>query len=126
MNLDFLDHVNEYDDNLVRLYDFDMAEAILFQESLQGFIASNATSMDLSELNFIKPRNCSLTLHIGEEDLGIITKNKVQFHCILTKAGFQAMSDLLKPFCLRETSGYQWLYDIDSQTDFLFSPGGTW
>jgi hypothetical protein len=36
------------------------------------------------------------------------------------------MVALLDPFCNKETKGYQWLYDIDSDIDFLFSPAGTW
>jgi hypothetical protein len=67
MLLDYIDKINEFGDNIVRLYDFDRSQADKFR-----------------------------------------------------------LISLLAPFCKKETKGYQWLYDVDSKTDFLFSPGGTW
>ena len=126
MKLDYIDRINEYGDNIVRLYDFDKAEAIKFRNTLQHTIITNQQHFDLSVVDFIEARNCTLTLRISEEDEGIITSNKKQFYCNLTTKGFEKMILLLEPFCNKETKGYQWLYDIDSSTDFLFSPGGTW
>ena len=31
----------------------------------------------------------------------------------------------LEPFCNKETKSYQYLYDLDNPTDFIFSPSGT-
>jgi hypothetical protein len=126
MKLDYIDKINEYGDHIVRLYDFDKAEAIKFRNTLQHTIIINQQHLDLTVIDFIEARNCTLTLRISEEDEGIITSNKKQFYCNLTTKGFEQMILLLEPFCNRETKGYQWLYDIDSSTDFLFSPGGTW
>lgn len=126
MYLDFIDEINEYGDNIVRLYDFDSAEAIKFKQILHQTLVLDKKSLDLSDLNFIEARNCKLTLRIADEDEGITTSDKNQFFCDMTIAGYERMIGLLEQFCNKETKGYQFLYDIDSHTDFLFSPAGTW
>lgn len=126
MNLDYIDNINEYGDNIVRLYDFDKAQAEKFREAIKQTIIANKKNLDLATLDFIQARNCNLTLRISAEDEGISTSDKINFFCDLTQKGYEQMLTLLEPFCKKETKGYQWLYDIDSQTDFLFSPGGTW
>jgi len=89
-------------------------------------IITKKKSLYLNELDFIEARNCELTLRLADDDIGIVTEDTVLFFCDLTLEGFHEMVTLLEPFCLKETKGYQWLYDIDNETDFLFSPGGTW
>ncbi len=126
MQLDYIDHINEYDDNIVRLYDFNSAEAAKFREIVEQTVILNKKQLDLSTIDFIEARNCRLTLRISEEDEGITTADKKQFFCDLTIAGYEKMIALLDQFCSKETKGYQFLYDIDSQTDFLFSPAGSW
>jgi len=126
MYLDFIDEINEYGDNIVRLYDFDSAEAEKFMKIVHETLVLNKKSLDLSSINFIVARNCRLTLRIADEDEGITTSDKMQFYCDMTIAGYERMIGLLEQFCNKETKGYQFLYDIDSQTDFLFSPAGTW
>ncbi len=126
MQLDFIDNLNEYGDNVVRLYNFDMSEAIKFRDALSDFLSSGAPILDLSTLDFIKERNCKLSLAIADEDLGIVTRDKTVFYCAMTQKGFKGILELIEPFCEKETKGYKMLYDIDSLTDFLFSPAGTW
>ena len=126
MTLDFIDNINEYGDNIVRLYGFDKAQAGLFTEAVKQTILVEGKEMDLSYFDFIFLRNCNLILRIAEEDAGITSTDKVYFYCDLTLESYAQMIVLLEPFCNRETKGFQYLYDIDSLTDFLFSPGGTW
>jgi hypothetical protein len=126
MKLDYIDNINEYGDNLVRLYEFDRIQAVRFQQAIQQIIITNKKQLDLATLDFIEARNCNLILRISATDEGIITSDDLNFFCDLTMKGYEKMVALLEPFCNKETKGYQWLYDIDSQTDFLFSPGGTW
>ncbi len=126
MTLDYIHNINAYGENIVRLYDFDMAQAIKFRDALQQSILANQKQLELAKLDFVIARNCSLILRIADEDVGLITEDHIHFYCDLTIKGFEQMYLLLAPFCLRETKGYQWLYDIDNETDFLFSPGGTW
>lgn len=126
MQLDYIDNINEYGDNIVRLYDFNSAEADKFRKIVQQTVVFDKKQLDLSTIDFIEARNCRLTLRISDEDEGITTADKKQFYCDLTIAGFAKMIALLDQFCTKETKGYQFLYDIDSQTDFLFSPAGSW
>ena len=126
MTLDYINHFNAYGENIVRLYDFDKSEADQFRKIIQKKILTEKKQLDLGETGFIQQRNCSLILRISEEDTGIVTSDKVNFFCDLTIKGYEHMVSLLEPFCTKDTKGYQWLYDIDNETDFLFSPGGTW
>ncbi|MBW6492391.1 MAG: hypothetical protein K0B15_14505 [Lentimicrobium sp.] len=126
MQLDYIDEINEYGDNIVRLYDFDSAEAGKFRQIVHQTILLDKKSLDLSAIDFIEARNCKLTLRLSDEDEGITTSDQKQFYCDMTIAGYEQMIKLLEQFCNKETKGYQFLYDIDIQTDFLFSPAGTW
>lgn len=125
MQLDYIDEVNEYGDDVVRLYDFDMAQAIKFRKAIQDMITVKK-QLDLSTIDFIAARNCNLILRISDTDEGIVTTDKQHFFCDLTLSAYEHMLTLLEPFCKKETKGYQYLYDVDSPTDLLFSPAGTW
>jgi len=126
MTLDYIDNINSYGENIVRLYNFNKLQAVKFSQAIQQIIISNKKQLDLSTLDFIEARNCNLILRIANEDVGMVSSDKINFFCDLTIKGFENMVLLLEPFCSKETKGYQWLYDIDNLTDFLFSPGGTW
>ncbi|MBK6347612.1 MAG: hypothetical protein IPF68_17095 [Bacteroidales bacterium] len=126
MHLDYIDQINEYGDNIVRLYDFNHSEADKFRRIVHQTVVVNNKPLDLSTIDFIEARNCRLTLRISDEDKGITTSGNNRFFCDLTIPGYEKMIMLLDQFCSHETKGYQYLYDIDSQTDFLFSPAGSW
>ena len=126
MKIDYIDDVNEYGDHMVRLYDLNMKEAILFREALYQTVIVDKKNLDLSTIDFIESRNCTLELRISDEDNGIVADDNQHFVCELTYESYQKMIFLLEPFCKKETKGYQFLYDVDSPTDFLFSPAGTW
>jgi hypothetical protein len=126
MNLDFIDNLNEYGENVVRLYNFDKSQAIQFRDLIENTIVKNKQKLDLSKIDFIECRNCNLILGLFKTDEGIFSKDNKTFYCALTLEGYQKMLKLLIPFCQKETKGYQYLYEIDTLTDFLFSPAGTW
>ncbi|MDY0104198.1 MAG: hypothetical protein RBS07_14790 [Lentimicrobium sp.] len=126
MQLDYIDKINEDGDNIVRLYDFNSAEAVKFRKIVLQTLVLDKKLLELSTIDFIVARNCKLTLRISLEDEGITTSDKIQFFCDLTIPGYERIIALLEQFSNKETKGYQFLYDIDSQTDFLFSPAGTW
>jgi hypothetical protein len=125
MMLDYIDNINAYGDNVVRLYDFDRLQAVKFRQCLQETVILNK-QFDLSTADFIESRNCYLILRISEEDEGITTTDNINFYCDLSISAYEQMIALLEPFCIKETKGHQYLYDVDSLTDFLFSPSGTW
>jgi len=126
MTLDYIHNYNAFNENIMRLYEFDKAQAIQFRDALQQTILQQKQSLDVNALPFVQARNCNLLLQLSDEDEGIIQVAKFDFNCKLTYLSYEKMIAILAPFCLKETKGYQWLYDVDNLTDFLFSPGGTW
>ncbi len=125
MELDYIENVNGLDENIVRLYNFNKAEAILFRNLLKDTIIDKRQKLDLSEVDFITPRNCNLIFGLFTSDEGILTKDNEIFFCILTLEGFINMVKLITPFCNKESKGYQYLYDIDNPTELLFSPSAS-
>ena len=125
MELDYIENVNGLGENVVRLYNFNKAEAIQFRALLQDTIINKKQKLDLSEIDFIAPRNCNLIFGLFKSDEGIITKDNETFFCILTLFGFKNMLKLLEPFCNKESRSFQYLYDIDNPTDLLFSPSAS-
>ncbi|MGI9533250.1 hypothetical protein [Lutimonas sp.] len=125
MELDFIDNINEYGENVVRLYNFDKSQAIKFRDLIQDVIVDKKQKLVLSQVNFIETRNCNLVLGLFKTDEGIFSVDGETFYCALTLEGYQHMLNLLEPFCKKETKGYQYLYDLDNPTDFLFAPAGT-
>lgn len=124
MKLEFLDNVNEYQDQVIRLYNFDKTEAIKFRDAIQQTIIDANKPLDLNSLDFIEPINCKLILHISDTDEGILTMDNKTFFCDLTLDGYKHMIRLIEPFCIKDTRSFQMLYDVDTQVDFLFSPYG--
>lgn len=77
-------------------------------------------------LDFIQSINCNLILQLSETDDGITTFDNKNFVCSLTTEKYKEMLLLMEPFCDKDVYGYQWLYDLDTAIDLLFSPGGSW
>lgn len=126
MELDYIGNINEYGDSVVRLYNFDKAQAVKFRQAIEHIILTNKQHLDLSRLEFIEPRNCNLVLRISKTNEGIITLDNKIYYCFLTIDGYKNMVSLLKPYCEKETKGYKYLYDLDNLIDLLFSPAGSW
>ncbi len=126
MELDYNENINEFGDNVVRLYNFDKTEAIKFRALIHETIINKNEKLDLSKIDFIEPRNCNLILGAFKTDEGILSEDNKTFYCVLTLKSYDNMLKLLEPFCKKDTKGYQYLYEVDNPTDFLFSPAGTW
>jgi predicted DNA binding CopG/RHH family protein len=126
MKLDYIANINEHGDNLVRLYDCDRAQAERLRDIIKAKLIISKTDLELTSLDFIEARNCNLTLRLSNEDIGIEEVKNMQFYCDLTYESYVKMVALLEPFCNKETKGHQYLYEVDSLTDLLFSPAGTW
>jgi hypothetical protein len=133
MKIEFLDDISEggrfphADPNqLVRLYNFDNVQAQLLRQTIQTEIIENKKRVDLATLHFTQAINCNLVLQISDTDKGITTIDNNNFVCNLTIEKYKEIVFLIEPFCDKETDGYQWLYDLDTPIDFLFSPGGSW
>jgi len=126
MELDYIENVNGLEEHVVRLYNFNMAEAIQFRALLIETIMEKQQPLDLSQVAFIKPRNCNLILGLFASDEGILSRDQHTFYCILTLKGFANMIQLITPFYTKESRGYQYLYEIDNPIDLLFSPTASW
>ena len=126
MEIDYIENVNEHNENVVRLYNFNKAEAIKFRELIQNIIIDKKKKLDLSEIDFIEPRNCNLIFGLFKSDEGILTKDNQTFFCVLTLDSYVKMIQLIEPFCKKESRGYQFLYDVDNPTDILFFPTASW
>ncbi|WP_299432018.1 hypothetical protein [uncultured Aquimarina sp.] len=126
MELDYIENINEFGENVVRLYNFDRHQVIKFSELIKDTIVNRKQRLDLSQVDFIENRNCNLILGLFKTDEGILSSDNITFYCALTLESYANILKLLEPFCEKETKGYQYLYDIDNPTDFLFSPAGTW
>jgi hypothetical protein len=122
MELDYIENVNGLEQNIVRLYNFNKAEAIQFRELIKDTIIAKRQKLDLSQVDFVTPRNCNLIFGLFKSDEGIITQDNKTLFCVLTLKSFINMVKLIEPFCLKESKGYQYLYDVDNPTDLLFCP----
>ena len=96
----------------------------LFHDVAEGFVSE----IDLGHQNFICPiGDVVLKLRLGSMDEGIIQISDNDFVCTLSKSGWENAIDLAQPIIESEDiNGYQWLYDINSNIDFLLSRNGKW
>ncbi|PQJ76418.1 hypothetical protein [Polaribacter glomeratus] len=125
MELDYIEDIDGHEQNIVRLYNFNKAEAILFRDLLKATVIDKKQKLDLATVAFITPRNCNLIFGLFKTDEGILTKDNETFFCILTLDGFKKMIKLIEPFCKKESKGYQYLYEIDNPIDLLFCPSAS-
>ena len=125
MKLDYLEDYNGLEENIVRLFDFNKAEAIKFKNILKETVIDKKQKLDVSQVDFINTENYNLIFGLFKTDEGILTKDNQTFFCVLTIESFRKMIRLLEPFCKKETKSYQYLYDLDTPTDLLFAPNAS-
>lgn len=126
MELDYIENVNEFDEHVVRLYNFNKEEALKFKNLIEEVVIKNKQKLNLSHVDFIKKRNCDLILGLFGTDEGIFTPDNEVFYCALTIEGYQTILKLIEPYCIAEKKSYQYLYDLDNPIQFLFAPDGIW
>ncbi len=126
MTIDFIPNINDFNEHVVRLYDFDKVESERFRKALHQVVLVEKQPLDLMTLLFVEPRNANLILRISEEDEGITSENNQEFYCDLTLESYQKMEKLIQPFSDKDTVTFQWLYDVDTEIDLLYAPAGTW
>jgi hypothetical protein len=140
MKVEFLDdisgdgHYPSADPNrLIRLYDFDLEEALKFRDAIQTKLLDHGESLKLANESYIAEIACNLELRIGKSDAGVTTSDFINFYCDLTSDGYSHMLRMMEPFCdpkneeAYQFTSHQWLYDpTNDAIDLLFSPGGSW
>lgn len=126
MKLEYLGIVNDDKDEIVRLFDFESGEALKLKEEIAFFLLRDISELQISNLPFLNSINCNLKFRKSNENKGILKSTDNTFVCELTNESFQNMILLIEPFCLKDKSGFQWLYDINTPIDLLFSQSGDW
>ena len=115
-------------DSILRIFDFTSSEACQFRDILSKLADGSISEFDLSGLPFVTSiGGCRLTLKVGSRDKGVIRFSDTAFECILTKLTWENAEAFVEPFCdTKDFSGYQWLYNLDTDIELLFSQGGDW
>jgi hypothetical protein len=102
---------------ILRLYDFDAEQASQFRDILVNLANGSIAEFDLSDLPFvIGIDGCKLILKAGSYDYGILPRSYNEFVCILTKVDWESAAGLIGGFCSGNTSGYQWLLNLYTDT----------
>jgi hypothetical protein len=114
------------DEELVRLFDFGPEESNMLVAAITLWLRDTSAPLDLAKLPFISAVNCTLRLVMVAQDEGIHEVSTDIYDCRLTVDSFRRMLELMGPFSKSETRGYQWLYDLETPIEFLFSPNGSW
>lgn len=114
-------------DSILRVFDFDSSEACKFRDILSKLANGSISEINLSNIPFIMPiGDCCLILKVGSKDKGIINISNNVFECILTKTTWDNAEGLVELFCEGKLTGHQWLYNLTTDIEFLFSPDGGW
>jgi len=132
MKLEYLDDMsdggvykNVISENLIRLYEFEEPETSRLADLIHHQLIVNKHSVNLSDLDFIKPINCNLILEVSSIDRGILKNGQLNhFTCLLME---QAYKDVIERIKLVGNGNYNWLCDTSiDKIDFLYSSDGTW
>lgn len=129
MKIEYLTNIDSTNpkDSILRIFDFDSSEACQFRDILSKLADGSTTTIDLNSIPLFTPLdNCHLVLRVGSSDKGVIILSGNALECILTRDGWQDAEGLVEPFCEGNISGYQWLYDLNTDIELLFSPSGDW
>lgn len=114
-------------ESILRIFDFNPSEACQFKDKLSQLANGSVSAIDLSAHPFMTSIDgCHLILKADTRDKGVIRTSGSIFECILTRSTWGNAEGLVQPFCGRDISGYQWLYDLDTDIRLLFSPRGDW
>ena len=112
---------------LLRLYDFDVVEAVRLREAFRSLATGAVRVLPLHEEWWIQPiEGCALELRLSSRDLGVVQRLPSKFDCSLTAEGWIDMALLADTFCASlRPEGCQWLSD-SGEISLLLSPSGRW
>jgi|SRR5580700_894124 hypothetical protein len=111
---------------LIRLYEFNRAEAKNLRELVKSLSNASRQSISLEEEPWIESvEGCRLALRLGHRDEGVRESGPSTFECVLNSGGWNNMEGLLDPFCKSDAVGFQWLTTA-GKISLLLSRVGTW
>ena len=126
MKLQHLPSAPTVDEELIRLFDFGPEETNMLVAAITHWLRDSSTPLELDKLPFMSTENCTLRFLLAAHDEGIHKVSPGAYDCRLTLDSFGQMLELMGPFRRDGTTGFQWLYDLDTPIEFLFSPNGSW
>ena len=111
---------------LIRLFDFDVAEAIRLRHMIEDLAEDSKRVIELHLADFVEQiDSCQLILSTEDRDLGIIKfADPVSFQCALTSESWHNIEGLIDPFTRLDGCGFQWLNE--TSIPFLISLDGRW
>jgi hypothetical protein len=115
---------------LIRLYCFDITEAMRLREAFRALADGSRQSIPLHEEWWVKTiDDCALELRLAQRDLGIVQRLPMRFECVLTDEGWREAVERTEIFCAapegRQSESFQWL-SRDGEVSLLLSPTGKW
>lgn len=122
MKLDYLKDGSD-DCPLVRLYEFDGAEARRLRQTFTALADGAVEQVGLDAVESVD--GTQLTFVRSARDCGV---NETATHCFevaLTSDGWRQASELVEPFCDGDF-GYQWLTPQTRGIQLLLSKDGAW
>lgn len=95
---------------LIRLYEFNQAEARSLRNLVRSLATGEADSVALQGERWAESvGGCKLTLRRGTRNQGVREVDPLNFECVLSSGGWRNVEGLLDPFCDSHTAGFQWL-----------------
>ena len=128
MEIEFIENYNPTypNDCIFVLKNFKKEELFKLSAEIDSLI-EKMIPIDLSNLEWVKNLSQkSLALKIGETDMGILKVENDMYECILNKEKYCNMKDMIDNYKITQTEEYYWLYDINTEIDFLLSYTGRW
>jgi hypothetical protein len=125
MKIDYVEHSDPAhpEDSILRIYDFDATEATELKDLFRKLADGRIKEIELTSLPFIYPiEGIKLILRSGQQDDGISQISQNAFLCVLSPSGWIGAMNLTHPNMI----GFNWLYDLETDIDFLLSKNGGW
>jgi hypothetical protein len=111
---------------LIRLYEFNQAEARSLRNLVRSLATGEADSVALQgEVWAESVGGCKLTLRRGTRNQGVREVDPLSFECVLSSGGWRKVEGLIDPFCDSHTAGFQWL-TREGSVPLLVSQSGQW
>src|ERR1700739_3365859 len=112
---------------LIRLYDFDLADAKRLREAFRCLASGSRQDLPLHQEWWIDPlEDCALDLRRGPRDLVVVERAPSRFEGVATENSWTQMASLIEPCCqtkMRESC--IWL-NRSGEISLLLTPSGGW
>jgi hypothetical protein len=119
---------------LIRIFGGSNEDYVRLHKSVEQLSSGTTNLIILNQIaGFESVNNCSVTLHLDSQDLGIRRVGLNNFEWILTKDGWSKVEGFIEPFLevtisQKISNSYQWLQEKDQRNSIslLLSTDGAW